>query len=334
MKRWTETENLILTENWSKLNDRELAHIMGKSVNAIRSRRRKLHLIRNLGKTKYAEGFIYPPLTPEKAYIMGVLCGDGSLFKTYSKRDKYYIYGISLNAKDKDFVECFQSKVKAVYNREPQVYKSAGQWYFILQSKQAYFDLRRYGTFKTENWRVPLEIQHKSDEIKISFLQGFFDSDGVVSDGFIGFVNTNLEGLKQVQQILLNFGIISNLRLGVQKGAKSVIRDIEVVSKKDCFLLAIESKFGILRFIDTIGIRIKRKILDAKKIETLRKWVLEEKEKYEKYETARKLHERGLGPTRISRILDLSRDMVHNWLYSGRKPYFTHYIKKVEALSS
>jgi len=334
MNRWTEAENLILTQKWSELDDRELAHIIGRSINAIRCKRRRLCFIRKSGKAKYVDGFIYPSLTSEKAYIMGVLCGDGSLFKTYSKRDRCYIYGISLNAKDKDFVEYFQSKVKTVYGPESQIYKSSNQWQFILQSKQAYFDLIRYGTFKTEDWRVPSEIlQNKDDAIKISFIQGFFDSDGFLSDEIVGFANTNLEGLKQVQQMLYGLGIISNLRLSVQRGTKSIIRGLEVVSKKDCFLLATESKFGILRFIDTIGIRIKRKVLYPKKIETLRKWVSEEQKKYKKYKTARKLHERGLGSARISQILELSRDMVHHWLYSGRKPYFAHYIEKMEGLS-
>ena len=99
-------------------------------------------------------------LIPEKAYILGVLCGDAWMKK----------YGIVLSAIDKDFVQEFQRNIKITYGIDcsirkyvPKNIKWSLQHVVGLYSKLAYEDIRSYGIFNTAEWRVPKDIINSND---------------------------------------------------------------------------------------------------------------------------------------------------------------------------
>lgn len=99
-------------------------------------------------------------LTKDKAYILGVLCGDGYVTTNYR---------LGLNVCDLDFIKEFNKCIKLVYgltlkikerNRRKTNFKSNPkvQYCVLLASKNVYFDLIRYGSFKSEDWIIPKDI--------------------------------------------------------------------------------------------------------------------------------------------------------------------------------
>ncbi len=142
------------------------------------------------------------PLTTEKAYVLGVLCGDGYLYTNH--RD----YTIRLAVNDKDFAEEFSRNLEIVYGLKPLVYSHNYRCIVELRSKEAYEDIAKFGNFRTYTWRVPNEIVVSRDEtIRASFLRGFFDSEGSVAKYSIGCCSVNKEGLIEIKQILESLGI-------------------------------------------------------------------------------------------------------------------------------
>ena len=58
-----------------------------------------------------------------------------------------------------------------------------------------------YSNFGHLKWRIPDSILNADDKIKVSFVRGYFDGDGTVSNS-IRFFSTNSKGLVQVLKIL------------------------------------------------------------------------------------------------------------------------------------
>ena len=90
-------------------------------------------------------------LTMSKAYIFGVLCGDGYVSTNYRT---------GLNANDLDFVEEFRNCIKKVYGlncnikqrpaRKTNYGQGKIQYSAVLSSKKAWHDILRYDSFKTK----------------------------------------------------------------------------------------------------------------------------------------------------------------------------------------
>ena len=122
-------------------------------------------------------------LTQEKAYILGVLCGNGWIAS--SKRR----YRIGLSVKDKDFAIRFAKSLKESYGIECTIRKCVPknknwnvQYAVDLNSKLACEDILSYGIFNTTDWRVPKQILGSNDNKVIGyFLRGFYDSEGHVN---------------------------------------------------------------------------------------------------------------------------------------------------------
>lgn len=156
-------------------------------------------------------------LTCEKAYILGVLAGDGWL--DYSP--KVGRCQIKLETVDEEFAAEFQRCINVVYGSKPSMRKLterhpgwSDKYYVRLCCKAACEDLLRYGvSFKHDKWRVPLEIRNASLDIQAAYLRGFFDSEGSVEkDGRrINGTSSNLPGLEDISALLRNLGIRSKI---------------------------------------------------------------------------------------------------------------------------
>lgn len=204
----------------------------------------------------------YKKLTPERAYILGVMCGDGCIFSGIAKKKQweYYLYVVYLSVKDKDFIDEFIHCIKMVYGISPSIYfrkrsqknpKWSDIWTAKITRKEIYQDLATY-KFGTHNWRVPYEIKYSDDErIAAAFLRGFYDSEGSVLKGprnfGISVVSTNLDGLQEIKELLKRLNIESS-KIGVDKRHKN-----------HTFYFPISKKSSIITFLNKIGFSIKRK---------------------------------------------------------------------------
>ncbi len=154
-------------------------------------------------------------LTEDKAYIIGVLCGDACL-----KSNRYQIK-LSVLWKDKEFARKFADCFYRVYgikrrptkedrfeNGRKAVYANV-----IIDSKPAYFDLIRYGSFGTFTWCVPEEIRNANKRIKKALIQGFFDSDGSIDVNWHAVTadSANYKGLSQIVNLLKYFDVDASI---------------------------------------------------------------------------------------------------------------------------
>ena len=191
-------------------------------------------------------------MVKEKAYILGVMCGDGYLHRT--KKDSYQV---ALQATDYDFVIYFTECMRKIYGLEPSISEikaKKSKWNdklcSRLCSKEVFEDILSYGKFGTKNWRVPGIIKESSSSIKGSFLRGFYDSEGSVdSTRKIIAVSTNKEGMSNITELLCSLGI-RPLNIKMIEGAEN---------RSSCYVVKITGKNYIDLFEKNVGFSIKRK---------------------------------------------------------------------------
>lgn len=201
-------------------------------------------------------------LTTEKAYILGVLCGDGYI--RIQQHSHGYLVG--LNVCDEDFADEFKNCLKKVYELVPSknlkkmrptnVCNNPKQQYVInLTSKLVIQDLLKYSpSFKTKEWKIPEQIKNSNLEFKSAFLRGFFDSEGTIrlkkkGHAYLQICSGNNDSLLDLKKLLLdNFNI--NLKINYNQGK--------------VMMLYSERYKDIKNFSDKIGFTIerKRKVLD------------------------------------------------------------------------
>jgi intein/homing endonuclease len=188
----------------------------------------------------------YEKLTPEKAYLLGVLCGDG-----YISRGS-----VGLKCVDLDFVESFEKVVMKVYGLKAhrrivkgrkenilgRMYQRKSQFVSRVYSKKVVEDLLRYDQtgrgFKQSTWEVPKEIIHADIDIVMSFLKGFFDSEGSKIENPADYnpcrvmiYSTNLKGLLQVNYLILKLGFQGFMRM-YRRGDKKPLYYIQIDGKQ------------------------------------------------------------------------------------------------------
>jgi len=110
-----------------------------------------------------------------------------------------------------------------------------------VYSKLIYDDLVRFR--QKGKWIIPQEIMEGPQEFKIAFVKAFFEDEG--NYGFrnyklrvIEFTNTNLEGLIQLQKLLLDLKIPSKIQLRPKTkrhklriyGDQNIKRFIEIIN--------------------------------------------------------------------------------------------------------
>lgn len=252
-------------------------------------------------------------LTSEKSYILGVLCGDGWLSFNANRGH----FQIGLCTIDKEFADKFFSCLYNVYKIKPTKAKRqkrfitwSDQYEVILYSKAVFQNLMKYGTsFRTKEWLVPKLICKSSLRLQSSFLQGFFDSEGDVDKNSrrIGGTSSNLEGLKNIESLLHNFGI----RTSITKQ-----------SKKFIYTLRIQDRKSVEIFNKYIGFTIKRKQKILKQLVgsySLWKSIPEEVKKLKSEMII--LRRQGLSYNEISNKLNLSAATVWNHLNKYQDKY-------------
>lgn len=193
----------------------------------------------------------YDRLTTEKAYVFGVLCGDGYLFKHKCRTG--YSYGLGLTSIDMEFINHFLKYIKEQYGIDGKIrFVKNGEWSrhqrYRLRcfSKLLYMELIQYGSFGIKTWHTPSEILSCDNEnIIAAFLKGFVDSEGCVSrTGYqITISNTNRVGLNQIRQLLLKLGIFVS----------------EIYASNTCLNLRITGYPNLRIFYHKVGLTISRK---------------------------------------------------------------------------
>jgi len=186
-------------------------------------------------------------LDKDLSYIIGVLLREGGL----TSDKQIYFTNIDeeiINKVIKYFEEVLGKKVikqgksclvSGMYNRE--FFKQLGLDYS-----------------STSDRKIPNIVMKSNKENVSSLLRGLFDADGVVEDGNAISYSTDSEKMsKQVQQLLLCFGIISKRGYKVNKKTKIGYYTIRIMSK-NIDIFAKEIGFTSIKKLEKMENTIKR----------------------------------------------------------------------------
>tara|TARA_Y100000310_G_scaffold268494_1_gene281123 strand:- start:337 stop:1350 length:1014 start_codon:yes stop_codon:yes gene_type:complete len=179
----------------------------------------------------------YDFLTPEKAYIFGVLCGDAYIDQNFVKLEI---------RNDHDFIEEFIRCFKKVYGIDYNYYyyKKRNSLISNITSRIICSDLMKHGTFRTKSWEVPKNVlESKEEYIKSSFLKGVYDSEGSVSKYTINLTSISEKGIQGIMQLL---------------------DDLNIESTRYCYngypQICIKRRYNLKLFKEKVGFNIKRKM--------------------------------------------------------------------------
>ncbi len=148
---------------------------------------------------------IYPEL---KARIIGYIMGDGSA--TIRKEKTYNHHTICFYPDDTRMLEAFLDAFKKLYGFTPNVKKLQNHYQVRADSKAILTDLFKYGSFRSLEWCIPKKLL-TSKLSKQEWLRAFYDCEGYVGPRVIAIQSVNKHGLQEIQNLLKEFEIKSQL---------------------------------------------------------------------------------------------------------------------------
>jgi len=173
------------------------------------------------------------------AEIIGLLCAEGSHITSYcsywEKEGEKLRYRKN---KKSERIEFYNKDIKLLNHYKELIFKEFGINSNITKHGKINIGniaIIRKITLQTPlghlNWRVPQSIINGNQEIKISFLRGFFDGDGTAS-GSIRFFSTNEKGIRQVSSLLTDLSFRHTIQGPITKPNRKKYYIIQV-SRKD-----------------------------------------------------------------------------------------------------
>ena len=175
-------------------------------------------------------------LTEDKAYILGVLCGDATITPKFVRmeirNDEEFI---------KKFAKCFENVYGIKYDY--CFYSKRRSFVLYVTSLIICQDLLKYGKFGCYDWKIPKSIfRCKDEDIISSFIQGFFDSEGTVGHYSISASSVNETGLTMIKRLLSKIGINSTI-----KSYRKKYKAIYISGKQNLKKFKEKINFSILR---------------------------------------------------------------------------------------
>jgi len=274
--------------------------------------------------------------SPELAYVISAWLGDGRL----SKRKARPEHSVALPVKDYDFAEKWGRDLAKALGRDkpyrPKWDKCHRRWVAKACSKFLYDLLKKA---KEDPWiLMPYLEKYPADACR-----GFFDAEGGVDEGGYELVayNTDIRVIQLFKALLEKLGIQCNIRKVQMKNI--VFRSprnnkLYRRRKNPYFVLAIDGKENILKFIEEIGFTIARKrtklalILERYNTVKIRHIHLE---KCAKTLIATNLVRLGLVKTKkeAAKLLRISRKSIFNYFNKRREVSKLIHLSEIEQLS-
>ncbi len=185
----------------------------------------------------------YPHL---KARIIAYLMGDGAVCVRKEKNGDQH-HSISFYPDDKHMLQAFLEAFKIIYSQQPRIRNHGKYFSVILESKPVTLDLLRHGSFRSLEWRIP---DFKEKKYKKEWLRAFYDCEGYIGPRIIAVQSVNKTGLKQVSDLLVEFGI----------SCKMYSYERQQKTWNMNFLLYITKLEDRRRFLNEVGFNHRRKL--------------------------------------------------------------------------
>jgi len=180
--------------------------------------------------------------------FLGYWIGDGS----YSKNNY-----VNISSGDKDEILNLINNITDYWNCNFNISKN-GFDYTINSTKLVKWMKNKGFIGKSSTKRIPDYIKKLNLQCKANFLNGYFSADGtVLSNGYIRLTSINIDLLKDVQELLFEFGITSKI-ITENKPNYYKTKDKYYCNGSISKHLII-SKYDNKKFYDNIGFFIKRK---------------------------------------------------------------------------
>ena len=195
----------------------------------------------------------YPDkLDEEFAKILGYLTGDGCL----SVKGATSLYSADKKIEDEfiSFCEKALFKKPCIYKRDDK--KCVDMRVFNVEFKNYLTDLG-FGPNKAHAKHIPDVIFKAPKNVVASFISGMFDTDGYADlSGYVSYTSVSIKLIKDLQLILLNFGILSSIRerLVKYKGGRNLAYELNIRSQH------------ALKFYNEIGFGLERKQERSKRL--------------------------------------------------------------------
>lgn len=188
-------------------------------------------------------------VTPEEAYFLGLIMGDGSL-ASHNNR-------VCFTTRDDSSREMFSEFVKTNLSQDVTC-RDEGSKYEMGFSNKEYRDrLESFGLFrgiKSHTKFIPQVIMNSPKHVVVEFLRGLFDTDGGVDNrGIVEYTTVSKKMARQVHAILCNLGIVAKFR---EKPTTWVHKGIR--KRSHCYVVSMHG-VEAERYGDLVGFALERK---------------------------------------------------------------------------
>lgn len=196
--------------------------------------------------------------TPQLSYFIGAMLGDGYSGAESDGKKIIYKGSPSIVGIDKEVFDSAEniclglgiySVIKKNFHGTPCIILGKNRWFREF--------LARCGIETREDKHISEKLMNMDVENTAALLKGLFDTDGCVENkGNISFSNISIQLIKQMQKLLLRFGICTRIRVR-PVGTMKIYE--KTYKTKPSYELSICQKRNILKYYKYIGFNIHRK---------------------------------------------------------------------------
>lgn len=252
MNKWTSQEIDYLKSSYETHSIKEMADCLGRTINAVKIKSRKLGLKRK-SRYYYSKNYFRDIVTPKQAYWLGFIYADGCVTKEKGKPNTYSV-AISLSVSDeahlKNFNKDIDGNVGVTKKYSESICKgriAKGEVCSLrLYCSEMAMDLISHGccTNKSLTKTAPVGV---TPELMRDFIRGYFDGNGSIASSFNKKVNRSyrkvtitsgsIEFVKWLSSYLSNKGFNNSFYpdgsncYKIQLSAKSIAAFLDYIYK-------------------------------------------------------------------------------------------------------
>ena len=194
-------------------------------------------------------------LTPDEAYFIGFMLGDGNI--NISDEKDYYSNTVQITDENVERLKTLQSIVFSTYGLVSHIKFYTRQRLLVYNSEFVRYLLLQFPMLghKQRQRYIQADMFLENEKARASFISGFFDAEGSVANHSITIINSSVTLLEQLRLMLSFWNIRARITFHPQK--ERMIGD-NVVKAGDFYCLSIHAHEMKL-FAEHIGSRCSRK---------------------------------------------------------------------------